>query len=64
MSSWELKQRDKSVDLCCSECGYVRLEYAYNYEVHQLDKQEVRKLIEESNLNYCEKCGAKMEGVK
>ena len=33
-------------------------------EAHQLDKQGVREFIEESNLNYCEKCGAKMEGVK
>lgn len=65
MGNWELKQRGRSVDMCCSECGHVRVkEYAYNLEVYQLDKQDIRKFIEESNLNYCEKCGAKMEELE
>lgn len=65
MDNWELKQRNKSIDICCSKCGYVRVEeYAYNYEIYQLNKQDILKFIEENSMNYCEKCGTKMEGIK
>jgi len=59
---WMLKQRDKCIDVCCSVCGYARVEeYAYNYTTDQLDKQDIQKFYKESNMNFCENCGAKME---
>lgn len=58
---WILKQRNKSVDICCSVCGNTRVEeYAYNYTVDQLNKEDLQKLYKESGMYYCEKCGAKM----
>lgn len=58
---WEFVQRGKFIDICCSECGYVRVkEYAYNYTIDKLDEREKRKFLAESHMNFCECCGAKM----
>lgn len=58
---WEFVQRGKFIDICCSECGYVRVkEYAYNYTIDKLDEREKRKFLAESHMNICECCGAKM----
>ena len=60
-ANWILKQRDKFVDICCPICGHTRVEeYAYNYTVDQLNKEDLQKLYKESGMYYCEKCGAEM----
>ncbi len=60
--TWILTQRDKYIDISCSECGYTRIkEYAYNYTVDEIDMQEIKDLVVTSKMNYCECCGAKME---
>ena len=59
---WILSQRGNFVDIVCSECGYRRVEeYAYNYTVDEID--EKMALLIMYNQNFCECCGAKMEGV-
>lgn len=59
---WVLIQRDKYIDINCSECGNTRIkEYAYNYTVDEIDMQEIKDLAVTNKMNYCECCGAKME---
>lgn len=59
---WILTQRDKCVDINCSECGNTRIkEYAYGYTIDELDSNEINNLIAKNRMNYCECCGAKME---
>ena len=61
---WILVQREKYIDINCSECGSTRVkEYAYNYTIDEIDIQEVEDLVVTSKMNYCECCGAKMQGV-
>jgi hypothetical protein len=63
--TWILTQRGEYIDINCSECGYTRMkEYAYNYTIDEIDIQEVKDLVVTSKMNYCECCGAKMQGVK
>ena len=58
---WVLTQRDKYIDINCSECGHTRIkEYAYNYTVDEIDMQEIKDLVVTNKMNYCECCGAKM----
>ena len=59
---WKFVQRGKFIDICCSKCGYVRVkDYAYNYTVNQISEQDIKDFFSNSNMNFCEKCGAKME---
>lgn len=61
---WILAQRDKCIDINCSECGNTRIkDYAYGYTVDELDLDEVNDLIVKNQMYYCEHCGAKMQGV-
>lgn len=65
MSHWILNQRGKYIDVVCSKCGYVRVkEFAYNYRISQIDKEEFKEFITNNNMNYCENCGEKMETSK
>lgn len=63
---WILTQRDKCIDICCSECGNARFkDYAYGYTIDELDSDEIiNDMIAKVRTNYCECCGAKMEGAK
>ena len=62
---WKLVQRGKNIDICCSNCGYQRIkEFAYNYTVDQIREQDIRGFLSNSNMNFCENCGAKMEKEK
>jgi hypothetical protein len=59
---WKLAQRGKSIDVCCSNCEAVRVkEFAYNYTIDQLDKEDVKKCLESDDMRYCPNCGAEME---
>ena len=52
---WILTQRDKCIDVSCSECGNIRFkDYTCSYAI------EINDLIVKQ-MNYCECCGAKME---
>lgn len=65
MGQWILTQRNKYVDICCSECGHIRIkDYAYGYTVDELDLDEVNDLITKIKMNYCEFCGTKMWEVE
>lgn len=65
MGRWVLTQRDKYIDINCSECGNTRVkEYAYNYTVDEIDMQEIKDLVVTSKMNYCECCGCKMQKVE
>jgi hypothetical protein len=58
---WKFVQRGKYIDICCSNCGYQRVkEYAYNYTVDQISEQDIKDLFSNTNMNFCENCGAKM----
>ena len=60
---WVFAQRDKYVDIKCSECENVRVkEYAYNYTVEQVlaDKENIAELFAEGDMQHCPYCGAKM----
>lgn len=59
---WKLVQRGKSIDICCSNCEKVRIkQYAYNYTIDQLDKEDLEECFERADMRYCPNCGAKME---
>lgn len=59
---WRLAQRGKYIDICCSNCGYIRVkEYAYNYTVDQISEQDIKDFFSNSNINFCENCGEKMQ---
>ena len=59
---WELVQRGKSIDVCCSNCKAVRIKrYAYGYTIDQLDKEYVKERFESDDMRYCPNCGAKMD---
>ena len=60
---WIFKQRHKNVDVCCSECGYIRIvDYAYGYTVEQLEaRNAMEEVLAKGDLKFCENCGAKME---
>ena len=58
---WILTQRDKYIDICCSECGNARFkEYAYGYTIDELNLEEIKDLIKKNQMDYCECCGTKM----
>lgn len=60
---WKLVQRGKLIDVCCSNCGAVRIkEYAYNYTIDELDKEDINECFESAEMRHCPNCGAKMEG--
>ena len=62
---WKLVQRGKRVDLCCANCGTVRVEeIAHNYTVDQLNKffkEDFKEFLKHPDMSYCPICGAKME---
>ena len=56
---WKLVQRGKSIDICCSNCKAVRIrEYAYNYTIDQLDKEDLKECFECADMRYCPNCGS------
>jgi hypothetical protein len=56
---WELVQRGKYIDICCSNCKAVRIkEWAYNYTIDQLDKEDVKECFESDDMRYCPYCGS------
>ena len=59
---WIFKQRHKCVDVCCSECGYIRLlDYGYHCTVEELEKSHaMEEILAKGDMNFCEKCGARM----
>lgn len=58
---WKLVQRGKSIDICCSNCEEVRIKnYAYNYTIDQLDKEDLKECFECADMRYCPNCGVKM----
>jgi hypothetical protein len=59
----KLVERGKNIDLCCSNCGAVRIkDIAYNYTTDELSKMEdFKNLLKHSEMSYCPSCGAKME---
>lgn len=60
---WKFVQRGRYIDICCSNCGFQRVkEYAYNYTVDQISEQDIKDFFSNSNMNFCENCGVKMEG--
>lgn len=62
---WKLVQRGKSVDLCCDNCGAVRIEeIAYNYTIDELNKffkEDFKEYLKHPDMSYCPCCGTKME---
>lgn len=62
---WKLVQVGKRVDLCCANCGAVRVEeVAYNYTIDQLNKffkEDYKELLKMPDMSYCPCCGTKME---
>jgi hypothetical protein len=62
---WELVQRGKYIDVCCSNCEAVRIkEYAYNYTIDQLDKEDLKECFECADMRYCPNCGSDNREVK
>ena len=58
---WILTQRERCVDISCSECRNIRFkDYAYGYTIDELNLEEVNDLLAKIRMNYCECCGAKM----
>jgi hypothetical protein len=56
---WKLVQRGKCIDVCCSNCKAVRIkEYAYNYTIDQLDKEDVEECLKSDDMRYCPYCGS------
>ena len=62
---WKLVQVGKRVDLCCANCGAVRVEeIAYNYTIDQLNKffkEDYKEFLKMPDMSYCPCCGVKME---
>lgn len=59
---WILTQRDKYIDINCSECGNTRIkDYAYGYTIDELNLDEIHDWFAKVQINYCECCGTKME---
>jgi heterodisulfide reductase subunit C len=62
---WELVQRGKCIDVCCSNCKAVRIkEYAYNYTIDQLDKEDVKECLESDDMRYCPYSGSDNRKVR
>lgn len=56
---WKLVQRGKRIDVCCSNCEATRIkEWAYNYTIDQLDKEDVKECFESDDMRYCPYCGS------
>jgi len=62
---WILTQRDKCIDVSCSECGHVRFSdyscISRGYTIYNPNRNSVRDML--AKLQYCECCGAKMQEV-
>lgn len=55
---WELVQKGKEVDICCSKCEAVRVKgYAYNYTIDQL-KEDIKEYFKNDDMRYCPYCGS------
>ena len=68
MGRWIFTQRDKCIEISCSECGNIRFrDYAgisRGYTTYELNHDKINDLLIEFRMNYCECCGAKMQEVK
>lgn len=62
---FKLHQRGKDIDLCCSNCGSVRVEeIAHNYTIDELNKffkEDFKECLKHPDMSYCPCCGAEME---
>ena len=57
---WIIKQRGNATDMCCSNCGAVRIkELSWGYPAEEVEKGLYNGDIE--FIPYCERCGVKME---
>lgn len=46
---WIFTQRDKHIDICCSECGNTRFkEYAYGYTIDEISLERIKDLIKKN----------------
>ena len=56
---WKLVQRGKAIDVCCSNCGAVRIKgYAYNYTIDELNKEDINECFGSAEMRYCPNCGS------
>ena len=61
---WKLVQRDKWIDICCSNCEAVRIkECAYNYTIDQLE-EDFKEFLKNGDMKYCPYCGSDNREVK
>ena len=58
---WKLVQRGKFIDVCCSNCKAVRIkEYAYNYTIDELNKEDINECFGSAEMRFCPNCGCRM----
>lgn len=63
IGQWILTPRDKYIDINCSVCGNTRIkDYSYGYSIDELNLDEANDFLSKARINYCEHCGAKMQG--
>lgn len=56
---WKLVQRGKVIDVCCSNCEAVRIkDYAYNYTIDELNKEDINECFGSAEMRYCPNCGS------
>ena len=56
---WKLVQRGKAIDVCCSNCGAVKIKgYAYNYTIDELNKEDINECCGSTEMRYCLSCGS------
>lgn len=62
---WKLVQRGKVIDVCCSNCEAVRIkEWAYNYTIDELNKEDINECFGSAEMRFCPNCGADMREVE